>query len=145
MSESKEISVSLPGREELHLNLQLDNDQIVGSQLKGVGSPELLNLLVEWRPKLQGSVKEVPLPDGISAAAILLREVLQKAKGEWDFPVKEEELCHCRAIETKRVDMAVITGAHHPERVSELTSASTACGTCRPDVEAIIEYRLKVK
>jgi NAD(P)H-nitrite reductase large subunit len=28
------------------------------------------------------------------------------------------------------------------ERIRATTSASTSCGTCRPDIEAILKYRL---
>lgn len=137
----KDIHVSLPGREEIQLSIELEGDLIVDAKLTGIGGSELLECLVDYRKKLTGSVKDLPLPEGQSAASMLLREVILKAKDQWQMPFTEEELCHCRGIPTKNVDMAIVTGAKTPEKVSELTSASTACGTCRPDVEAIIRYR----
>lgn len=73
---------------------------------------------------------------------ILLREFAQKAQGQWQFPYKEEELCHCRGVSLKIVDEAILNGAHSPEAVSRRTSASTSCGTCRQDVKNIIRYRV---
>lgn len=137
------VSVSLPGREEINLDLQVSADgQITKSKLTGVGGPKLLDVLETWRPKFSGKLIDIEPPRGADPATILMRELVLRAQGAWQFPFAEEELCHCRAIPTRVVDMAIITGAHTPEEVSRLTSASTACGTCRPDVRAIINYRL---
>lgn len=84
-----------------------------------------------------------PLPEGDSHVDLLLREFIMKVRGEWDFPYKDEETCHCRIIPTSVVDHAIINGAHHTAQVSRETSASTACGTCRPDVQKMIDYRLR--
>ncbi|MCB0386481.1 MAG: (2Fe-2S)-binding protein, partial [Bdellovibrionales bacterium] len=89
-----------------------------------------------------GNIGQIPLPEGSSTGAMLLREVILKAQGKWQYPYEHEELCHCRVVATSKVDAAILTGAHDPRDVSKQTSASTACGTCRPDVEAIIAYRL---
>lgn len=82
------------------------------------------------------------LPAGNSHSALLVRELLLKIRGEWKFPYADLELCHCRAIPAAAVDQAILCGAHTPETVSAISSASTACGTCRPDVQAILAYRL---
>jgi len=63
-------------------------------------------------------------------------------RGEWNPPYTHEEICHCRAVPTREVEKAIIMGAHTPQKVSRWTSASTACGTCRPDVEKMISYFL---
>lgn len=137
------IKVSIPGRDEVELQLELDgNHHIQSACLTGVGAPDLLELLAQWRAKLHGDLMTLEPPQGHSSAAILMRELLLKAQGRWDYPYAEQELCHCRAIPTNKVDAAIVTGAHTPEKVSRLTSASTACGTCRPHVEEILEYRL---
>ena len=154
-----EVQIELEGRESLHLNMDVDSDLssaelkqnpeqkqksvIRSASLSVIGGPELLQLAVEWRPKLQGVLGDVPLPKGTSTAAILLREVLLKAQGRWEYPYAHEELCHCRVVQTQTVDRAIVTGAHTPEEVSRQTSASTACGTCRPDVEKILKFRLE--
>ena len=71
----------------------------------------------------------------------LVVEVLLKAQGRWNFPFNEVELCHCRAIETREVDAAVLRGARLAETVTRMTSAGSACGTCKPDIEKILAFR----
>ena len=41
---------------------------------------------------------------------LLLSEVILRARGEWELPYKEDELCHCRAIPTRIVDQAILCG-----------------------------------
>lgn len=143
-----QAKVQWPGREEISIEVELgDHDQIKRARLTGVGGPDFLDLLKNYRLRnfcdgQNQTLKSLPLPEGLSPAVICLREAILKLKGEWTFPYKEEELCHCRSVLTSKVDLAICLGAHTPREVSEQTSASTACGTCRPDVEAIIKFRL---
>ncbi len=74
---------------------------------------------------------------------LLIQEVILKLKGQFALPYKDEELCHCRKIPTQKVDQAIVLGAHTPEKVKAWTQASSGCGTCRPDVESLIQYRLR--
>lgn len=82
------------------------------------------------------------LPTGQDHSSMLLREFILKTRGQWNFPYKDAETCHCRMVPTAVVDQAILNGAHTTQRVSRETSASTACGTCRPDVQSMINYRL---
>jgi bacterioferritin-associated ferredoxin len=135
--------VEWPGRESVFIHLVVSPDgEIIESQISGIGGPDFLICLIELRKQLTGKLKNLPVRDGATPSAIILREVLLRAKGEWNFPYLAEELCHCRAVPTAKVDLAVCMGAHSVRKVRECTSANTACGTCRPDVEAIIDYRL---
>lgn len=138
-----EIKAGWPGLDELCLDLRLDGqNNITSFSLRVVGGPELLNLADQWRPYFKGAVANIPLPEGETPAALLMRELILKAQSKWALPYTEVELCHCRAIPTEKVDQAIVYGAHRPEVVSRRTSASTACGTCRPDVQSILNYRL---
>lgn len=138
-----EIKAGWPGLDELCLDLRLDGqNHITSFSLKVVGGPELLALADQWRSHFNGSVENIPLPEGQSPAVLLVRELILKAQSKWAYPFAEAELCHCRAIPTERVDQAIVYGAHRPEVVSRRTSASTACGTCRPDVQSILNFRL---
>ena len=74
---------------------------------------------------------------------ILIREVFERVNGTFKFPNVETEVCHCRRIPATRIDEAIILGAHTPEQVTAWTTASSGCGTCRPEVEKIIAFRLK--
>jgi bacterioferritin-associated ferredoxin len=130
---SQTFSAVIPGRDEIHLS----DD----GKLRALGCPELLKTVSEWRPKLKGPPKEWPLPQGNSHPEILLREAILKARGEWQLPYQDEELCHCRVVPTAKVDAAIVTGAHSVSEVSRRTSAGTSCGTCQPDIKKMIEYR----
>lgn len=136
-------SVGLPGRDQIHLEIQLEGTKIKTSKLTGIGCSRVLHLLVEWRPKISGDIQNIPIPQENDHASILMRQLILIAQNNWMPPYQEQELCHCRAISTERVNMSIIAGAHTPEEVSKKTSASTACGTCRPNVELQIEYFLK--
>ena len=141
MLEKVSVERKIRGREEILLELELDDQQnIQSSQIKAVGPLKFLQLVEEWRSKLSGPLAKVPLPEPNGAGAMILREVLMRAKGEWQAPYDQEQLCHCRSVPTAKVEEAILTGALTTGKVSRLTSASTACGTCMPDVQAMIDY-----
>lgn len=137
------VDVELPARDRLSLELVVDRGEVTGAKLAVVGCMEILKLAADWRPKLKGPLASLPLPTGSGHAALMLREALLKAKGEWNFPYPEAELCHCRAVPTAKVDAAIVGGCHTIQSVAQETSAGTSCGTCRVDTDAIIKYRLK--
>lgn len=140
--EVSEVEVHLEGRDRLHLRLETLEGEIIRASLKGSGCPELLKILAETRLTLKGRLSDVPLPRGSGHAALLVRELILKARGEWKFPYLEEELCHCRAVPTSKVDQAIVGGCHSVFAVARQTSAGTSCGNCRYDTESIIKYRL---
>ncbi len=137
------IEVGLPARDRLRLEIALKDREISEAHLEAVGCLDLLRLVEKWRPLFKGKIDEVPLPQGRDHASILMRELILKAQGRWNFPYQEEELCHCRGIPTAKVDAAIISGCHTLEAIRAATSANTSCGTCRLDVESVLEYRLK--
>jgi bacterioferritin-associated ferredoxin len=128
----------LKGRDLIEMDFSSEKPRV-----KALGCTELLSLVRQFQVQFGKDPKTWPLPQGHSHSELLLKEVLMKAKGQWDYPYKHEELCHCRSVPTERVDQAIIAGAHQSEVVSRQTSASTACGTCRPEVQKIIDFRLK--
>lgn len=83
------------------------------------------------------------LPQGEDHASMLVRELVLKAQGKWQFPVLNSEICHCRSVSTITVDEAVLMGARTLDLVSKRTSAGTSCGTCSEDLEKVLCYRLK--
>ncbi len=130
---------------ELHLECTISaQGEVENSKLYVVGGPDLLELACVLRQQLTGPLTELVLPKGQSTAAIVIRELILKAQGQWVDPFEGDELCHCRAVATRLVDEAVIYGAHTTDVVSEKTSAGTSCGSCREDIESIINYRLKI-
>jgi bacterioferritin-associated ferredoxin len=140
-----DVAVHLHGRDRLHLHLQVRAGEIVAASLKGSGCPALLKLMLETRAKLIGPLHSLPLPTGTDHSAILMRELLLRARGEWLPPYTEKEICHCRAVSLEKVDHAIVCGAHTAATIARKTSAGTSCGTCRSDTEAMIAYRLKYR
>jgi bacterioferritin-associated ferredoxin len=138
MSDSVKVSAVLDARDCLEVSGE-GSDRKVKMQ----GCHALLEQVTALRAAEGPDPQKWKLPEGNSHTDILLRELILKLRGEWLLPYPHEELCHCRTVPTRIVDQAIIAGAHTPEAVSRQTSASTACGTCRPDVEKMIAYRLK--
>ncbi len=141
-----EIEVHLAMRDRLCLSLTVSaSGEIVAATLTGSGCTEILRLMSEMRGRLRGPLADVVPPTGTSHSAILMRELILRAQGRWNFPYNEAELCHCRGVPTEVVDAAIIGGCHSVDAVKRATSASTSCGTCRWDIESILKYRLDQK
>lgn len=137
-------TIRLNACDELNLDLEVDqNGTILESKLTGIGGPKMLELLPKWRPLLQGKLSEVQIPVGVSGPELMFKELIQKAQGRWVPGFEEAEVCHCRVVPTITVRQSIFMGAHSPEQVSMYTTASTACGTCRKDVELILNALLK--
>lgn len=133
----KESQVKLNGRDYLEIKIQNGRPHF-----SYIGCFEMHELLQNYRKKQGDNIYEWPVPEGLSHSELLLKELILKLKNQWAYPYTDDELCHCRIIKTEIVDQAILAGAHTPEAVSLWTSASTACGTCRPNVEKMISYRL---
>lgn len=131
------VVVDLPGRDRIEARGEGPETQI--RVLGCVALQEKVKALVVLNP----DPAKWELPEGRDHNDLLIKEFILRARGEWQFPYGEAELCHCRSVPTEVVDQAIVAGAHTCVNVSSRTSASTACGTCRPDVQKIIDYRLK--
>ena len=129
---------TLKGRDFLELSAESGN-----THFKVIGCTELLSLIRKFQIQFGKNALAWPLPTGVTHSELLLKEVLLKAQGKWAYPYEEQEICHCRSVPTETVDQAVIAGAHQCQKVSRQTSASTACGACRPNVQKIIDFRLE--
>jgi bacterioferritin-associated ferredoxin len=129
----------------VHADLQaqdwIEMDTEDPKHLKVIGCTATLNLIRSCKQAHGEDLSKWPLPEGFDHSSLLLKEALQKRAGDWRFPYAHEELCHCRAVSAERVNQAILAGAHTAAQVSRLTSASTACGTCRPEVENLLRWR----
>ena len=103
---------------------------------------QTLDLLNRLKKEFGENIEKWESPKENSHSDILIRELILKLKGEWNYPIQNEEVCHCRLVATQKVDKAITEGAHSIESVRRVTSANTACGTCQLDIEAMIRYRL---
>lgn len=107
------------------------------------GCHEFLNRIQEYKSKYGKGISSWPEPQGAGHVDLLMRELILKMNGRWEFPYTQEELCHCRQILTRDVDAVIVWGANSVSLVSAMTTASTACGTCRPDIEKILKRRYR--
>ena len=141
------IKVELEGRDYIEVECEGDNPQAPGAvkKVRMLGCTDFMSMMQTLRKNFGVDISKWPVPQGHDHSSLLLKEMILKLRGEWAFPYAEDELCHCRTVPTHTVDQAIIAGAHSPEIVTRQTSASTACGTCRPEVQKIIDYRLGKK
>ncbi len=145
-SETKlQASATFLNRDEITFHIRLAGSKILSAEIKSIACPECLKEIQIFKSALKKHKEDfwsLPLPEGSHHSAMLLREVLLKTRGEWKFPYKEEELCHCRNVSTAIVDACILGGTHNVAAIGEKTMAGTACGTCRPVTQMLIDYRL---
>jgi bacterioferritin-associated ferredoxin len=132
------IKVELEGRD----FIEVDHDGGATKSVAFMGCHEFMEMMQKMKKHFGADIAKWPLPEGKDHSSLLLKEMILKLRGEWNFPYAEDEVCHCRNVATHTIDQAVIAGAHSTDVVTRQTSASTACGTCRPEVQKIIDYRL---
>lgn len=129
------IKVEIPGRDCIQVDLEKKSIQVQGCD-------SLFRFLNNFKTQYGLDPAKWPLPQGRTHHELLVKELILKLTNKWDLPYKEEEMCHCRNITTESVIRAIQMGAHTTQVVSRWTTASTACGTCRPDSEKLIQYLL---
>lgn len=138
------IRVELEGRDFIEVECDGEDPSHPGpiKNVEILGCAEFMDMMQKMRKNFGPDIGKWPLPDATDHSSLLLKEMILRLRGAWAFPYGEDEVCHCRNISTHTIDQAVIAGAHSSEVVTRQTSASTACGTCRPEVQKIIDYRL---
>jgi bacterioferritin-associated ferredoxin len=130
--------VELDGRD----YLQVETDAS-GTKVSMLGCTEFMEMMQKMKRHFGVDIAKWPLPEGTDHSSILLREMVLKLRGEWVFPVEKEQICRCLSVSARIIDQAIVGGAHTSEKVTKVTSASSACGSCRPDIQKIIDFRLK--
>lgn len=155
---TKNASVVFLGRDEVSVTIEFEGEQetnpIRSLKFSGSGCSSFLQALRSFETQVMALAPTKRLltgsPDfdrlispGADHVAILIRELVLRARGSFALPYKDPELCHCRAVPTDVVDRAIISGCHTVQSVARMTSAGTSCGTCKPDTESLIAYRLK--
>jgi bacterioferritin-associated ferredoxin len=133
------IKVELPMHDEITVTVESDQYSV-----QAIGCSKTLDILKKLKSQHGSNPSQWPMPCGNHHSEILVRELILRTQQQFDFPYQHHEICHCRAVPTEKVDQAIVQGAHTPEAVSRLTSASTACGSCKPDVEKILSFRLNL-
>jgi bacterioferritin-associated ferredoxin len=131
------LVVELKGRDRLEVT------SLKPFKMKVIGCEKLFAKLSELKKQFGPDVSTWALQKSHDHASLLINELILKLQNKWEHPYKEDEVCHCRNISLEVVEQAIMMGAETPEMVSKWTSASTACGTCRPDVEKTLKFRLR--
>ncbi len=131
------LVVELQGRDRLEVtSLDPFKMQVIGCE----SLHQKLNLMKQS----QGSdVSKWTLQTDQNHVSLLINELILKLQNKWNHPYPHEEVCHCRTVSLETVEQAIMNGAQTPEMVSKWTMASTACGTCRIDVEKILKFRFQ--
>lgn len=157
---TKQVEVVFLGRDRVSAQIEFEgetNDAVIlGFTFKASGCLAFLSVLEDFKTKvlalpsaqrrLKGSAEfDQLVPQGADHVSILIRELVLKARDEFVLPYRDEELCHCRAVRTDVVDRAIVGGCHSVQSVARMTSAGTSCGTCKPDTESLIAYRLHTR
>ncbi len=110
--------------------------------LRLIGCSEVIHLGQALKSQLHLNPQQWTLPTGGSHGAILFRELILKARGEWNLPYKEQEICHCRKIPRSLVEGQISTGVFSVTEITRRTQAGAGCGTCRRDIQQLIDYKI---
>ena len=140
---SMEIHWQSEGRNEVWLRLDRDDEAINAVEMKAIGDLDFLHRCQDMKAQLLGPIGELPTLEGTDMATLIWLEILGRIKKEWTLPVEHDELCHCRQVSTRKVDEAVVFGAHTLSEIRRQTSANTGCGTCLGDIKKLVQHRLK--
>lgn len=131
------LIVELKGQDRLEVtNLNPFTMKVIGCEL-------LFQKLAQLKKQEGSEPSQWKLLSARDHASLLINELILKLRGDWKHPYSHEEVCHCRTVSLETVEQAILNGAHTAEMVSKWTMASTACGTCRPEVEKILQFRLQ--
>lgn len=143
----KVISVEkkLVGKDELAIKLEVKDGKIISSEVRAIGCLNFLRSVQKLKSQLKGELEQLPIPTATDHTSLLIKEVLLLAQSRWHLPYQDDEICHCRGVRTETVCDAIVNGSHTSEAVSLRTNAGTSCGTCKPDVESLLNYYLNHK
>ena len=111
-------------------------------KMEVIACHKLMQTLNDLKKQFGENIKSWPMPTGIDHASLLIKELILKLNDQWKHVYLDDEVCHCRTISLEMIELAIFHGATTAERVTQMTTASSACGTCRPDVEKILKFRL---
>ena len=123
------VSYSEPARG-IYKKLIVRNDRLAGAIILGDGAvvPSLL----------QTFASGLPLHD--NRAEILFTPAAPAARGRDSAATTPDNarICDCNDVSKAQIIEAVLGGARSVQAVCDVTRASTGCGSCRPEVEAIV-------
>jgi bacterioferritin-associated ferredoxin len=109
------------------------------NQITAVGSKQLLEKVNSLAKKFGIDPQKWPLQKPVeSGDDILINELIEKANAR-PFIYNHEELCHCRMVKTELVRQVIKQGCRSIAEVSRTTMAGTGCGSCRKDIDDVLD------
>jgi nitrite reductase (NADH) large subunit len=118
------------GRRGIYKKLILRDGRLVGAIIMGDGAivPSLVHAFTESTP-LAANRAELLFPTAFEGTPTPVDRLPDSA-----------QVCDCNAVSKARIVQAVLEGARSLAAVCDRTRAGTGCGSCRPDVQALIDH-----
>jgi nitrite reductase (NADH) large subunit len=114
----------------VYKKLIVRDDRLVGAIVMGDGAivPSLLQAFGD-RTTLAPNRAELLFPLSFDVRPLSVERIPDDA-----------QICDCNAVSKGEIVQAVLEGALGLQSVCDTTRAGTGCGTCRPEVEAIVDF-----
>jgi nitrite reductase (NADH) large subunit len=122
------ISYSEPSRG-IYKRLVVRENRLIGAILIGSGGivPTLTQHFLDAAP-LAARRSDLLFPPAIDAPMRPVNEIPDTAR-----------ICDCNAVSKGQIVQAVLKGARSMQSIREATRACTGCGSCRPEVQRIVD------
>ena len=123
------ISYAEPSRG-IYTRLIVRDNRLVGAILIGSGAivPTLTQHFLEEAP-LTSRRSDLLFPPTTDAPLRAVEQIPDAAR-----------ICDCNAVSKGQIVQAVLQGARSLQRVRDVTRAATGCGSCRPEVQRIVDH-----
>jgi nitrite reductase (NADH) large subunit len=86
----------------------------------------------------QAFMDDVPLPE--QRSDLLFPQFTDPAPASVELMPDHARICDCNAVNKAQLVEAVLAGATSLRSVCERTRAGTGCGSCRPEVQRVIDF-----
>ena len=123
------VSYSEPSRG-IYKKLIVRNDRLAGAIVLGDGA--IVPVL------LQSFSAASPLTENRAEVLFTIREPRTSKAATAETMPDAARVCDCNDVSKAQILEAVLQGARSVQAVCDTTRASTGCGSCRPEVEAIV-------
>lgn len=109
-------------------------------KIQVIGSTDLISTMNQFKNDYGHDPKKWnPLSSIKNLNDLLINEFILKCRGEFKLNYEGDELCHCRTVQADKVYCAIKQGAKTVADVSRTTLAGTGCGSCRPDIQTLLD------
>jgi NAD(P)H-dependent nitrite reductase large subunit len=125
-----EVVTYVEGARGVYKKLIVRNDRLVGAIVMGDPGivPSMLQAFADGTP-LAPNRAELLFPSAYAGVAPSVDRMADTAR-----------ICDCNAVSKGEIVQAVLEGADGVQSVGEMTRAGTGCGSCRPEVQSIVDF-----